>query len=61
MIIGNAVYFGLMSHLPAEARHAPNHIDLGLAVDFWFCLVVYGVIGMIQQRRARDEGLPGRR
>jgi hypothetical protein len=40
-----------MSHLPPLARHAPNRIDLGLAVDFWFCLVAYGIIDLAQRRR----------
>ncbi len=41
---GNAAYFLLGRYLPAGARHVPFHMDLGLAVDFWFCLVVFGLI-----------------
>jgi len=26
------------------ARHRPFHFDLGMALDFWFCLVAYGLI-----------------
>jgi hypothetical protein len=44
IILGNTVYFLLIPHLPAAARHHPFHVDLGSAVDFWCCLVVYGLI-----------------
>jgi hypothetical protein len=30
--------------LPPVARHHPFRIDLGTALDFWFCLVAYGLI-----------------
>jgi hypothetical protein len=43
IILGNIVYFllGPSLHLP---RHHPFHLDAGLLVDFWFCLVAYGLI-----------------
>jgi len=44
ILLGNAVYFILMPSLPPVARHRPFRIDLGMAVDFWFCLVAYGLI-----------------
>ncbi|HTR66818.1 MAG TPA: hypothetical protein VMH85_13660 [Terriglobales bacterium] len=44
VVTGNAAYFLLMPHLPPAARHVPMRPDLGLAVDFWLCLVVFGVI-----------------
>jgi len=44
IILGNVVYFLLLSSLPPVARHRPFHFDLGMAVDFWFCLVAYGLI-----------------
>jgi hypothetical protein len=44
IVLGNLVYFALLPHLPPVARHHPTHIDLGMAIDFWFCLVIYGVI-----------------
>ena len=40
-----------MKHLPPQARHVPFQIDLGLLVDFWFCLVVFGVIKIVAKRR----------
>lgn len=51
IIIGNLIYFFLlMPHLPARAQHRPDKLDLGLLVDFWICVVVYGVIEWIARR-----------
>lgn len=44
IILGNVAYFALMPSLPPLARHHRFHFDLGTAVDFWFCLVAYGLI-----------------
>jgi energy-converting hydrogenase Eha subunit A len=44
IILGNLVYFLLLPSLPAIARHRPFRLDLGTVVDFWFCLVAYGLI-----------------
>ncbi|HME35417.1 MAG TPA: hypothetical protein VKF84_09270 [Candidatus Sulfotelmatobacter sp.] len=44
IILGNAVYFALIPSLPTVARHRPFHLDLGIVLDFWFCLVAYGLI-----------------
>ena len=44
IILGNVVYFALIRSLPPVARHRPLHVDLGIILDFWFCLVVYGII-----------------
>jgi len=44
VVAGNVVYFLLMPHLPLSARHVPMRFDLGVVVDFWFCLVVLGAI-----------------
>ncbi len=44
IVLGNVAYFILAPSLPAVARHHIFHIDLGLLVDFWFCLVAYGLI-----------------
>jgi len=41
---GNALYFLLENDLPVRARHLPFRLDLGMVVDFWFCLVVFGII-----------------
>jgi hypothetical protein len=44
VVLGNVVYLVLAPSLPAVARHRPLHLDLGMALDFWFCLVAYGLI-----------------
>ena len=44
VVLGNVVYFAIAPSLPAVARHRPFHMDLGIVVDFWFCLVTYGSI-----------------
>lgn len=51
---GNLLYFFvLMPHLPVAGRHRPDQLDLGLIVDFWICVVVYGVIELIDRRWRR--------
>jgi hypothetical protein len=44
IVLGNVVYFLLLPSLPPVARHHPFRMDLGMVVDFWFCLVAYGLI-----------------
>ena len=44
IVLGNVVYFLLVPSLPPVARHRPLQLDLGMVVDFWFCLVAYGLI-----------------
>ncbi|HVP43312.1 MAG TPA: hypothetical protein VMS96_07755 [Terriglobales bacterium] len=61
VLAGNALYFLLMPQLPPAARHAPGRLDLGLAVDLWFCLVAYGLIELFRRRRSRKMDGPGRR
>jgi hypothetical protein len=53
VLAGNAVYFLVEKYLPAGARHSPFKIDLGMLVDFWFCLVVFGIIKTVAARRRR--------
>jgi hypothetical protein len=57
VVAGNAVYFLLMPHLPAAARHDPAHLDLGVLVDFWFCLVFLGAIKTVARpkRSSREH------
>jgi hypothetical protein len=51
VIAGNLVYFlALMPHLPPAGRHHANHLDLGLAVDFWVCLAMYGLIDLFTRK-----------
>lgn len=44
VLLGNALYFYLLPTLPPRARHKPLELDIGVLVDFWFCLVMYGLI-----------------
>jgi len=44
IVLGNVAYFALLPSLPPVARHHPFRVDLGMLVDFWFCLVAYGLI-----------------
>jgi len=50
VLAGNIVYFLLMPHLPPAARHNPARPDLGVIVDFWFCLVFLGLIKTFAKR-----------
>jgi hypothetical protein len=43
VVLGNIVYFFLAPSLPLP-RHRPFQMDVGLFIDFWFCLVAYGLI-----------------
>jgi len=41
-----------MPYLPRMAQHQAYRLDLGLLVDFWICLVMYGIIELgVQLRR----------
>ncbi len=44
VVLGNLGYFVLEPSLPPAARHHLFQLDLGLVVDFWFCLAAYGLI-----------------
>jgi len=48
ILAGNAIYFSLERFLPPHARHQPFQIDWGLAIDFWICLVCYGIVRLIR-------------
>jgi hypothetical protein len=54
VLVGNAAYFLLMPYLPPRARHRLfQSWDLGMIVDFWFCLVAFGIVKMIARRRGQ--------
>jgi hypothetical protein len=48
IVAGNAIYFAIERFLPLKAQHVPYRIDWGLAVDFWICLVCYGIVRVIR-------------
>jgi hypothetical protein len=43
------VYFLIMPYLPPAAQHRSLRIlpDLGLVIDFWICVVLYGVFSFL--------------
>ena len=54
ILAGNFIYFRLLlPFLPPEARHAPFRFDLGLLLDAWICLVLYGVLELGWPARRR--------
>ncbi len=58
IVLGNGLYFALNPHLPPPARYnASQFMSLGTVVDFWFCLLVYGLLdlGRFLQSRRRPE------
>ena len=57
VLAGNIVYFLVMPYLPPAARHNPAHMDLGVIVDFWFCLVFLGAIKTFTKwgKRSREQ------
>lgn len=56
VIVGNAIYFGIMPYLPNSAQHNSFRIDFGLIIDFWICLVIWGFLSWISRyrRKLRD-------
>ncbi len=58
IVLGNGLYFALNPQLPPPARYnASQIISLGTVVDFWFCLLVYGLLelGRFLQSRRRPK------
>jgi hypothetical protein len=54
IVAGNLVYFFVLTpHLPPAGRHRPDRLDLGLIVDFWVCVVLYGLIELVDRRRRK--------
>ncbi len=51
IILGNVAYFALLPWLPLIARHHRFQVDVGTLVDFWFCLVMYGLIRTVRRWR----------
>jgi hypothetical protein len=48
VVAGNAIYFlVIMPLLPPAGRHEIARIDLGLAIDLWVCLAVFGLIELL--------------
>jgi ABC-type uncharacterized transport system permease subunit len=57
VVVGNAIYFLIiMPLLPPSGRHGIARIDLGLVIDFWVCVAVYGVIELAARRKSAGAG-----
>ena len=56
VLAGNLIYFRLLTpFLPPAARHTPFRFDLGLLLDAWVCLVLYGLLELLwRARRGRN-------
>ena len=53
VVLGNAIYLLVEPSLPAAARHTTYRLDWGLVIDFWLCLVCYGLLAMLGPFRRR--------
>jgi hypothetical protein len=51
VVAGNVIYLIVEPYLPPRAQHQLYQIDWGLAVDFWMCLVCYGIVRMFRPRK----------
>ncbi len=49
VLAGNAIYYLLMPHLPAVARHVMFREDWGLLVDFAICTVIFAVVKYVRR------------
>jgi hypothetical protein len=56
ILLGNGLYFALSPYLPPAAQHHSWVVDLGTVVDFWFCLLVYGLLELGAIFRRDDTG-----
>lgn len=52
VLAGNLAYYWVMPYLPPLARHRPFATDWGVAVDFWFCLVAFGIVKWLASGKA---------
>ena len=55
VVSGNTLYFFILGPLlPVRAHHIPHRFDLGLILDAWICLVIYGIIELGARHRRRQ-------
>ena len=59
ILLGNGLYFTLSPYLPPAAQHHSWAVDLGTVVDFWFCLLIYGLLELGASFRRDDGGHRG--
>jgi hypothetical protein len=49
VLAGNAIYYLLMPHLPAAARHRLFAEDWGLLIDFAICFAIFAAVKFVRQ------------
>ena len=49
VLAGNAAYYSLHPFLPRSLQHS-THVDLGLGLDFVFCVICYFIVRAIFDR-----------
>jgi hypothetical protein len=59
ILLGNGLYFALSPYLPPAARHQGFRVDVGTLVDFWFCLIVFGIFELVTFLGARHKTRQG--
>lgn len=60
VVLGNAAYLLMSPYLPPSARHTVFKLDLGMLVDFWFCLVAFGLIRTSREWAKRRRSAAGK-
>ncbi len=55
VLLGNAAYLLLSPYMPPLARHRAFRYDFGMLVDFWFCVVAFGLIKTARWWRKRKR------
>jgi hypothetical protein len=55
VLLGNAAYLLLSPYMPPLAQHRIFHYDFGMLVDFWFCVVAFGLIKTARWWRKRKR------
>jgi hypothetical protein len=49
VLVGNAIYFLLMPHLPPGMRHSLFKEDFGLLLDFVICTIIFIGVKIIRR------------
>jgi hypothetical protein len=50
VLLGNAIYFLLMPHLPRLIRHSLFREDWGLLVDFLICAAIFAGVKLMRRK-----------
>jgi hypothetical protein len=52
---GNVIYLAIEPQLPTPLRHRMFQVDLGLAIDFIICVILYGFIRLVRGSGDRQD------